>query len=197
MTKAELRRQTLTERKQLTEVEVSQRSQSIARLFFDFLTQSDGVNKPLLIHCFLPIQHQKEVDTWLIIRPLWASYPTIQVAVSVTDIATHQLRHYPLTPTTPLLENRWGIPEPIVSGQSAIQSDRFDLVLVPLLAFDRDGNRIGYGKGFYDRFLANCRPDCQKIGLSLFEPVAHIEDIEPTDIPLNTCITPSSICFFS
>ncbi|MBN8822908.1 MULTISPECIES: 5-formyltetrahydrofolate cyclo-ligase [unclassified Spirosoma] len=195
MTKAELRRQYLTKRRSLTADEVNLRSQAIAQLFFDFLTQLKKT--PSSVHCFLPIQRQQEVDTWLIIRQLWALYPAIELAVSVTDVATHQLRHYPLLPDTSLQENRWGIPEPISSDQSAIESHRFDLVLVPLLAFDRKGNRIGYGKGFYDRFLVNCRPDCQKVGLSLFESLEQIDDVEPTDVPLSACITPSGICFFS
>ncbi|WP_080053907.1 5-formyltetrahydrofolate cyclo-ligase [Spirosoma aerolatum] len=195
MTKAELRRQYLAERKSLTADEVNHRSQAIARLFLDFLSQLEET--PSSIHCFLPIQRQNEVDTWLILQRIWALYPAIELAASVTDVATHQLRHYPLWPTTPLQQNRWGIPEPIGSDQSAIESNRFDLVLVPLLAFDRNGNRIGYGKGFYDRFLANCRPDCQKVGLSLFESLEQIDDVERTDVPLNACITPSGICFFS
>lgn len=195
MTKAELRRQFLEERKGLMVDDVHERSQAIARLFSDFLAQLDAV--PSVIHLFLPIQRQKEMDTWLIIRHIWELYPAIQLAVSVTDVATNQLWHYPLAPDTILRENRWGIPEPVDPDQPTLNPSLFDLVLVPLLAFDQCGNRIGYGKGFYDRFLANCRPDCRKVGLSLFEPVTHIEGIEPTDVQLDACITPSQICFFS
>ena len=64
------------------------------------------------------------------------------------------------------------------------------MVLVPLLAFDKLGHRVGYGKGYYDRFLAKCPPNCLRIGLSLFDPVERIDDVVPTDIRLNSCLTP-------
>ncbi|MDB5241886.1 MAG: 5-formyltetrahydrofolate cyclo-ligase, partial [Spirosoma sp.] len=51
--------------------------------------------------------------------------------------------------------------------------------------------------GYYDRFLAQCRPDCQKIGLSLFNPIDLIIDAEPTDIRLNACITPEQTYRFT
>ena len=70
------------------------------------------------------------------------------------------------------------------------------MVLVPLLGFDERGHRVGYGKGFYDRFLAECNPKIQKIGLSLFEPVAQIDDTSDFDIPLDACITPNRIWYF-
>ena len=70
------------------------------------------------------------------------------------------------------------------------------MVFVPLLAFDIKGNRVGYGKGFYDNFLAKCKPETLKIGLSFFEPENEIREILPKDIRLNCCVTPTRICFF-
>ena len=73
-----------------------------------------------------------------------------------------------------------------------------DVVLVPGLAFDEGGHRVGYGRGFYDRFLALCRPDCLKVGLSYFEPISQITDIHAGDIRLDLLITPErSITIFS
>jgi len=69
-------------------------------------------------------------------------------------------------------------------------------VFVPLVVFDRKGNRAGYGKGYYDRFLMTCRPDCLKIGFSYFEPVELLEDKNQYDIPLNMCITPAGSYVF-
>ena len=87
-----------------------------------------------------------------------------------------------------LIENRWGIREP-VSGE-VLGPEQIDLVIVPLLCFDASGHRVGYGRGMYDRFLAGCRADCLKVGLSYFPPVAAIDDVSETDIGLDVCITP-------
>jgi len=192
MTKHDLRKQFLAERKALSAEETERRSQAIGDIF----VQRSGTPLYKYIHIFLPIARQNEVNTWLIIHRIWQELPQIQVAVSVTDPVNQTLTHYKLTPETPLIENRWGIPEPVGNEQLAINSEQIDLVLVPLLAFDRRGHRIGYGGGYYDRFLARCRPDCLKIGLSLFDPVEEIQDIEETDVSLNACITPERVFTF-
>ena len=83
-----------------------------------------------------------------------------------------------------------GIPEPI---HKAIYQSNPDLILVPLLGFDKKGNRVGYGKGFYDRFLAKCRSDVLKVGVSFFEPTDRISDVSPFDIRLDYCITPARV----
>ena len=71
-----------------------------------------------------------------------------------------------------------------------------DLIIVPLLAVDAQGHRVGYGKGFYDRFLSKCRPDCLKVGLNYFEPDERIVDVGEHDIKLDACVTPTEVfCF--
>ncbi|MFD2938115.1 5-formyltetrahydrofolate cyclo-ligase [Spirosoma flavum] len=190
MNKVDLRREYLTKRKALTAREVEHRSQLIGKLFFDFLVKTKLVTEPVMLHTFLPIQRTNEVDTWLIIRHLWAAFKHIQIAVPVTDTAQSTLGHYLISPETPLVENRWGIPEPPTQGYQPLSPIDFRIVLVPLLVFDQQGHRVGYGGGYYDRFLSHSRPDCLKVGLSLFEPVEAIDDAEPTDIPLTICITP-------
>ncbi|MDQ3180555.1 MAG: 5-formyltetrahydrofolate cyclo-ligase, partial [Acidobacteriota bacterium] len=74
-----------------------------------------------------------------------------------------------------------------------IETEKIDIVLVPLLCFDRKGFRVGYGKGFYDRFLKNCRTDCLKIGLSYFAPIKEISDVQDFDVRLDFSITPEEI----
>jgi len=69
-------------------------------------------------------------------------------------------------------------------------------VLVPLLSFDKKGFRVGYGKGFYDRFLMQCKSDCIKIGLSYFDPIDVIDDADEFDVPLDFCITPQKVYVF-
>ena len=186
MTKADLRARFLAERRALFPAEVERRSAAIADRFFEIL----ALETPQTIHIFLPAEGRNEVNTWLIIRRLRADFPAIQIATSVTDWAAKSLTHYALTPETRLVTSRFGIPEPVINDQLSMSNDQFDLVVVPLLAVDERGHRIGYGGGYYDRFLTQCRPDCQKIGLSLFPPVDWIDDVEPTDVPLDGWIMP-------
>src|SRR5690554_2275364 len=145
------------------------------------------------VHICLPIRRLKEPDTLMQAAWLRANYPEIKLVISRSDLDAGTMDHY-LWEKDDLLEvNDWGIEEPR-SGLS-IMPHQLDAVLVPLLGFDRQGNRIGYGKGFYDRFLAGCRQDCLKIGLSFFEAVDSLP-AEPTDIPLDFCISSQKIWKF-
>ena len=100
-----------------------------------------------------------------------------------------------LADQTPLKNNHWGIPEP--QSGIKINPDQIDVVFVPLLIFDKQGHRIGYGKGYYDRFLSKCKKDTIKVGLSYFDPVERIEDIQSHDVPINFGITKDRVYEFS
>ncbi len=143
-------------------------------------------------HIFLPISQQKEIDTSFILSILQGKDKHV-VLPKVTGNGI--LKHYLLTDATKLRTNRWHIPEPVDGIE--IATDKIDVVFVPLLAFDKKGNRVGYGKGFYDSFLKECGKDAIKIGLSIFEAEEIIEDIEEYDIPLDYCVTPEKIYCFS
>ncbi len=143
-------------------------------------------------HIFLPISQQKEIDTHLILTILQGKDKNV-VLPKVTG--NDSLKHYLLTDATKFRTNRWNIPEPVDGIE--IPSDKIDVVFVPLLAFDKTGNRVGYGKGFYDTFLRKCRKDVKKIGVSLFEAEDIIDDINTYDIPLDYCVTPKKIYSFS
>ncbi len=143
-------------------------------------------------HIFLTIPEKNEVDTSYII-PVLQGRDKHVVVPKVLDAV--DLEHYLLTDNTSLKQNTWKIPEPVDGITIAV--DKIDVVFVPLLAFDSKGYRVGYGKGYYDRFLANCRRDVIKIGLSVFPPVREISDIEEYDIPLDYCLTPEAIYEFS
>jgi 5-formyltetrahydrofolate cyclo-ligase len=146
------------------------------------------------LHVFLPIPQQHEPDTWYIIHRIWEQSLPVQLAVPVVQPDGQTLRHYHLTPNTQLADNRWGIPEPV--GAEEVLPLQFDAVLVPLLAFDEEGHRVGYGKGFYDRFLLDCRPDALRIGLSLEPAVPKIVDAWSGDVQLNACVTPRGVRWF-
>lgn len=187
--KAQVRRLYLEKRASLPLQDYQLRNQQLVQQFFDFFS----FQSIQYVHCFLSIVNKKEPDTWPIIQNLQSQEVT--VVVSRSDLKDNVLYHYPLTPKTVLKPNRWGIPEPAAGGE-AFPVQKIDAVVVPLLAFDRYGHRVGYGKGYYDRFLIQCRPNTKKIGLSLEPPVEKIEDIDTLDIRLDFCVTPERVWAF-
>ena len=183
MTKKELRKEFLQRRLQLSVTEHQQLSELITRQFF----ASISLSSVKVLHCYLPLQSKKEPNTWLILNKIQKDYPGISVVLPKVNALTNLVEHYYFEGEHQLKESEWGIPEPD-EGTVAF-ADEIDLVIVPLLAFDCKGNRVGYGKGFYDRFLQDCRHDCQKVGLSFFDPVDTIEDTTAFDIPLTHAVT--------
>jgi 5-formyltetrahydrofolate cyclo-ligase len=104
------------------------------------------------------------------------------------------MNHFLLTDNTVIKKNAYNIPEPIDGIE--VPSTKIDVVFVPLLTYDTKGSRIGYGKGFYDRFLAECKPDVIKIGLSFFPPETIDFESDSTDIGLDFCVTPEKVYEF-
>jgi 5-formyltetrahydrofolate cyclo-ligase len=186
MTKPELRKTYLEKRLALTEAEYLHRCRQLCEQFFF----SVDVSFIKVLHIFLPIEKRNEPNTWLIIDRLRREFPTIRLSIPK---AKETMENFYFEGLHQLENNVWGIPEP--KQGIPTPTEKIDVVIIPLLVFDKRGHRVGYGKGYYDRFLSGCRSDCKKIGLSLFEPIDHIEDIMEEDIKMNGCVTPST--FFS
>jgi 5-formyltetrahydrofolate cyclo-ligase len=147
------------------------------------------------VHIFLPIKKHQEIDTFSILNYFKFAAPQLQIVIPRTNFETFEMENVLYDHDhTILVRNKFDIPEPIHG--KPISNDQIDLVFVPLLAFDKHGNRAGYGKGFYDRFLSKCRPDVKKIGISFFEPVDEISDLNEFDIKLDFCICPDKIWQF-
>lgn len=143
---------------------------------------------------FWPLESQAEMNTHLYTRYLEHAMPGLQVAFPIVDFASNEMYAVLVNDETDFVENKFGIPEP--KNGEEIQPDEIDLVFVPLLAFDNQGYRVGYGKGYYDRFLKKCRQDVMTVGFSYFEAVDKIDDTHQFDVPLNYCITPQKIYEF-
>ena len=143
-------------------------------------------------HVFLPIVENKEVDTEYLLHILAGKDK--EVVISKSDFETRQMTHYLLTDATKFRKNNYNIPEPVDGLEVPVT--KIDVIFVPLLAFDINGNRVGYGKGFYDVFLKECRPDTLKIGLSFFEAEEAIDDVFEKDVTLDFCITPNRVYEF-
>ncbi|MBK0381548.1 5-formyltetrahydrofolate cyclo-ligase [Pedobacter sp. SD-b] len=147
------------------------------------------------VHLFLPITERKEVDTYQILAYFKEALPYLKIVVNKTDIEKKQI--IPIVfdhEHTVLIKNKYQIPEPLYGKQCNL--DEIEVVLIPLLAFDLSGNRVGYGAGYYDKFLANCKSSSLKIGLSLFAPIQKIDDVNSFDVKLTHCITPEKTYIF-
>mgnify|MGYP002347475921 CR=1 FL=1 len=140
------------------------------------------------LHCYLAIEKFKEINTIQFIHWIWGNHPQVQIVISKSNFGTQEMEHFIFNENTHLEENSWGIPEPVNALE--IPVDRIDAVICPLLVADHKGNRVGYGKGFYDRFLKSCRSDVVKIGLSYFEPIEQIDDVSEWDMAMNLLVTP-------
>ena len=143
---------------------------------------------------YWPIEEMNEPNTHLFSRYLECMIPEIRLAYPVSNFASLEMKAILTNEETAFVQNEIGIAEP----QNGIEllPDEIDLILMPMLVCDQSGNRIGYGKGFYDRFLPQCRKDALKIAFSYFEPVDKIEDASAFDVSLNLCITPQYIYEF-
>ncbi len=187
MRKAALRKQALQQRLAMSDADVALANKKLLEGFktLDFANIKS-------VHLFLPIVHQREPDTFLMIDWLQAYHPEIEIVVPKADFDSNLMSHYAYLDRNDLQNNHYQIPEP----QKARPFVGIpDMVLVPLLAFDLQGYRVGYGKGFYDRFLEGI--STQKVGISFFDAVEKIIDVHLNDIRLDKCITPNGIIDFN
>lgn len=194
MTKEDIRKEARQKRALLDPAEVESGSRKIASLLFSRIP----VHRFSVVHVFLPIRKNREPDTFPILETLQKDFPAaIYISKSLEN---GEMLHVPYTSGLVLKMNRWGIDEPLDLSH-ALDSEVFFqtfpseniLVLVPLLAFDKEGHRVGYGKGYYDRFLSRSGINTTKIGLSLLEPVEQISNSSPLDIRMDYCITPGKV----
>ena len=189
MTKKELRKRFLAEREGLTDREYNI-LQDLMLIGFQRLSLP-----PLrTVHSFLPIIERREPNPFPILKWLAFRFPGLRTAAPRADFTNNQMTHWLINEETVFELNEKGIPEPSPSVQ--VEPAEFDLVIIPLLAFDEEGYRVGYGGGFYDRFLAQCSPKCLRVGLSFFDAVDKIADTDTFDMTMDYCITPEQVYEF-
>ena len=186
--KSELRNIYSLKRKNLSDYQINKRSILISKKLLDI-----PIWDKEFYHIFLTSKKNNEIETKFILSMLAQKNKKV-VVPRLIDL--NNLEHILLTKQTILKENSYGIPEPQKYNNKIIFPQELDVIIVPLYIFDLNGNRVGYGKGYYDRFLKNCRDDVIKIGISLFEPVKSISDITRNDVALNYAITSNGIFNF-
>ncbi|WP_316827564.1 5-formyltetrahydrofolate cyclo-ligase [Pedobacter miscanthi] len=186
MLKAEIRKQALKDRLLLNDSTYQELNESLLKQFktLDF-------SKIKALHIFLPITEKREPNTFLLIDWITKKHPEIKIIVPKADFETALMTNHEYLGVDDLKKNLYNILEP---QKGNLHTGEIDLVIIPLLAFDLLGYRVGYGKGFYDRFLENT--NAQKIGLSLYPAIEKIDDVNEHDIKLDFCITPTEIIKF-
>jgi 5-formyltetrahydrofolate cyclo-ligase len=184
--KHNLRQEAKIQRRVLSVEEIENYSIQLAKQVSTYFSFRDK-----RISCFLSMESQHEVLTAYILKDLECNN---QLFVPVTNFQEGTMVQVPYSLGDALEFNAYQIPEPRIHLSPIIPTE-LDVVFIPLLQADVRGNRLGYGKGFYDRYLALCRPDVIKIGLNFFEPIPSIS-AEETDIPLDYLIIPNRIYEF-
>lgn len=187
MTKAECRKVFMEKRLSFSIEELAVFSDQIR---LQLLENVDFSGKTISI--FLPIASKREIDTFPILE-LQQHYDC-RFVLPVADFTTNSMQHVLYENKEQLQPNEYGIPEPTYGDTINVQE--IDIVIVPLLCIDKKGYRVGYGKGFYDRFLDSCRTNCQFIGLSYFEPIDEVSDKNSNDIALHACVFPFGMIAF-
>lgn len=183
MLKIDLRKKYKAKRQNLTENEFQRINNQIFEQFtesFDFSAKN--------ISIYLPIEKFHEPNTTLIIEHLLKNN---RVFVPVSNFENHTIQNAQIDSESTFDINSYGIPEPKIVN--SIPANLLDVVFVPFLTLNPKGYRVGYGKGFYDRFLSECNPSCIFIGLYFFEQFETIDDINKYDIPIHYCVTPTKV----
>jgi 5-formyltetrahydrofolate cyclo-ligase len=147
-----------------------------------------------VLFTYWPKATAQEPNTHLFSGYLRHTIPSLQIAYPVTDFSTCAMQAVFINEETVYHTNAYGITEP--DNGSVVEPRNIDLVFVPFLVCDAHGYRVGYGKGFYDKYLAQCREDIIKIGFSYFDPIEKIEDRNSFDVPLDYCLTPGKVYEF-
>jgi 5-formyltetrahydrofolate cyclo-ligase len=189
MTKKELRQQFAAQRKAITLPEMHQ-------LVANMLHQFQQIALPN-VHYFLSFKSssaKQEVPVHFFEEHIRDQYSHAVTCYPKAEFANSWMEAYADDQDLEMEETVYGIEQP--SAGNIVLPSQLDVVLVPLLAFDEKGFRIGYGKGFYDRYLARCRPNVLKIGISFFDPVSIISDTNEYDVPLSYCVTPQRLYVF-
>lgn len=187
MLKSDIRKKFKNKRGALSYEERKNQSKQIAELVATNFNIKDKV-----VSIFLPIERLNEVNTTYLIGYLDQANST--VCTPVSDFNSLELRHVIHNEQTVLRNNDWGIPEP-TNGEE-IQSELLNIVFVPLLITNREGYRVGYGKGFYDRFLSECEENTIFVGLNYFEDLVKIDDVNKDDVPIHFLVTPNKVIEF-
>ncbi|OVE61304.1 5-formyltetrahydrofolate cyclo-ligase [Chryseobacterium mucoviscidosis] len=187
MLKAELRKKYMQKRKALSIDEAFLLSEKVFKNFIEYFKPSQNQK----IHIFIPIEKLREVNTQIFV----SYFVSGKIRVFVPKIVDTRLISVEIFADSKFELNNWGISEPVSDEDSGILD--YDFIITPLLYCDSKGNRVGYGKGFYDGFFEKVSVETKKIGVNYFNPEENIDDVWENDIPLDYLVTPDVVLSFS
>lgn len=187
MKKEHWRKKCLGQRQAMDESVYHQQSQKVYACFF----KEFNMTHYSYLHTYLACPTRKEVDTWSLVHTILVNQPEIVLAAPKLLNKSGQMESRQIDQKTIFQQHAWGIQEPM--GGVRIPAAAFLLVVLPIIAFDEQGHGVGYGQGYYDLFLKQCRPDVTKVGLCFEVPVPAIEDLHVYDVPMDYCITPGQV----
>ena len=193
MKKSEIREKALAERKSWSQEKFEWMNSELLNQIQAFI---QPLPRNLMLMSFHSMEQHREIMTAQLHEILINEPFYHQLIFPKVEKKTSQLIPYLIDKKSKFLASDWGILEPTNDTSVQLNPKDIDLIFIPLLAVDTQGHRVGYGKGFYDRFLAQAKPDVIKIGLSLNEPIEPIEDLNPFDVALDFAITPKSVYRF-
>jgi len=181
-----LREELLARRAELTARQVVAASREIMKLCASIIPWQE-VN---CLHTYVPMAARKEVNSWWLLEHVWEHQPHVATAVPI--VRGRRIHSEQVDDGTRWQENVIGIPEP-TDGIPLDIDHQFDVIVVPVLGFDRSGNRLGYGKGHYDRFLST-QSGALTVGLAYADmEVKPGIPTEPHDVPLQYIVTETGI----
>ncbi|MDZ7773333.1 MAG: 5-formyltetrahydrofolate cyclo-ligase [Balneolaceae bacterium] len=177
--KERVRTSLLDRRRRITKARYRAKSEIIRERLTDMPEFQDART----VHCYVSMNDRGEPDTHPLLREMLDAGR--RVVVPVTDFDSGTLRHVELTSLEELRPNKWGVEEP-EEGEE-VPLPELDFIVVPMVGGDRQCNRLGYGKGFYDRFLE--RTDCFRVGLLFEECYVNELPADPFDVPMDAIVT--------
>lgn len=189
MKKKQLRQEYLNKRKTLSLSAVADLSSDILKNF-----EAVRIAEPDILLSYSPLAETNEFNVGFCEHILSRKKPAIRVAWPKISLDSISMHAHLVDKNKLFVKNQFNILEPL--DGDVIMPTLIDMVFVPLVIFDTRGYRVGYGKGFYDRYLAECRSDVIKVGFCFFEGEEAIDDINEFDVPLDLCITPTRIYEF-
>ncbi|QUM75511.1 5-formyltetrahydrofolate cyclo-ligase [Moritella sp. 24] len=196
ITRTEIRQQIRHRRQQLSTLQQQQASHDLVSQF------SQHIHVQSAQHIAIYLHNDGELDTQAVINWCWQQNKHVYIPI-LHPFSHKQLLFTRLTPTTPLIKNKYGISEPKLDVTQVIPYLDLDLVCSPLVAFDLVGNRLGMGGGYYDRtfsqhqFVRHNQQPPYVIGLAHDCQQHDNLPIAPWDMPIKEIMTPSRTLAFN